>query len=131
MGVKIMERKLRILHIEDNEMFSETLECILDSFEFKNSCFGGEALILLSNEKFDMILCDGNLPDMSGIYLIRKIRTFSDIPIIANSGNEDNNIEMLKGGANCYITKCSTNIKEYYEIIISCHKSKIKDGITL
>ena len=69
---------------------------------------GGEnAILLASSNSPGVILMELNLPDMDGMELIRKIRSWSDVPIIVISSRiEDHDKVMaLDAGADEYLTK--------------------------
>ena len=55
----------------------------------------------------DIVVLDLGLPDMDGLEVSRRIRQWSDVPIIILSatGTEHRKIEALDGGANDYVTK--------------------------
>ena len=55
----------------------------------------------------DIILLDIGLPDMDGIEVIKRIRTWSEVPIIVISARSEDNdkIDALDAGADDYITK--------------------------
>jgi two-component system KDP operon response regulator KdpE len=55
----------------------------------------------------DVIVLDLGLPDLDGLEVCRRIRTWSDVPIVVLSadGSEDRKVEALDGGADDYMTK--------------------------
>jgi two-component system KDP operon response regulator KdpE len=55
----------------------------------------------------DVVVLDLGLPDMDGLVVSRRIREWSDVPIIILSatGTEHRKIDALNGGANDYVTK--------------------------
>jgi two-component system chemotaxis response regulator CheY len=71
---------------------------------------GVEALEKLSNESVDIMLCDINMPEMSGMELVKKVResdTHADMKIIMVSTESADDLinNILADGANGYITK--------------------------
>lgn len=72
---------------------------------------GKEALELVQQQAFDLILMDGQMPEMSGIEATQRIRAmappFCDIPIIAVTGEAlaESRAQYLRAGMNEYITK--------------------------
>jgi len=55
----------------------------------------------------DVIVLDLGLPDMDGMDVCQRIRTWSDVPIVVLSadGSEDRKVDALDGGADDYMTK--------------------------
>ena len=55
----------------------------------------------------DVVVLDIGLPDMDGLEVCRRIREWSDVPIIILSatGTENRKVAALDGGANDYVTK--------------------------
>lgn len=68
---------------------------------------GIEGLSQAASQCPDLILLDLGLPDMDGMDVIQKIRTWSSIPIIVISARtqEDDKVKALDQGADDYITK--------------------------
>jgi two-component system KDP operon response regulator KdpE len=62
---------------------------------------------MVATESPDLILLDLGLPDLDGVDVTRRIREWSQIPIIILSarGDEMNKVEALDAGANDYLTK--------------------------
>ena len=60
-----------------------------------------------SSHNPDIVLLDLGLPDMEGVEVIKKIRTWSNMPIIVISARSEDTdkIEALDAGADDYITK--------------------------
>jgi len=79
-------------------------------FEIIEADCGQEALRLIQEQPFDVVLLDVMMPDMDGMGVLRRIRqTFSasQLPVImvtAKTQSEDI-VEALKAGANDYVTK--------------------------
>ena len=68
----------------------------------------GEAAILeASSHNPDIVLLDLGLPDMDGVQVIEKIRSWSNMPIIVISARSEDSdkIEALDAGADDYLTK--------------------------
>lgn len=60
-----------------------------------------------ASQKPDIILLDLGLPDLDGVEVIRKVRSWSNVPIIVISARNDDHdkIEALDAGADDYLTK--------------------------
>ena len=65
------------------------------------------AILEASSHKPEIILLDLGLPDMEGVDVIKKVRTWSNVPIIVISARSEDvdKIEALDAGADDYITK--------------------------
>lgn len=102
--------KLLILVVEDDYAVSNLITTTLKTrnYHYKTAARGMEALELLSLEPQDsIVLLDLGLPDMDGVEVIKKIRCWSNMPIIvisARDGDSDK-IEALDAGADDYLTK--------------------------
>jgi two-component system KDP operon response regulator KdpE len=68
---------------------------------------GNEGLIEAATRAADLIVLDLGLPDLDGLEVCKRIRHWSDIPIIVLSadGSEDRKVEALDHGADDYVTK--------------------------
>ena len=99
----------RILIIEDDQEISRLLSVILEKSHMEPvaAYSGTEGLLQLQNNTFDLILLDLMIPGKSGEELIKEIREKSSIPIIVISAKVDmeNKVQVLKMGADDYITK--------------------------
>ena len=74
-----MEKKVKILVVDDDNNLRETLVDLLEIEGYKvyQAGNGAECLELCAHEFFNVILMDYNLPDDTGMDLIRKIRVFN------------------------------------------------------
>ena len=66
-----------------------------------------EGLIEAATRTPDVIVLDLGLPDLDGLEVCKRIRHWSDVPIIVLSadGSEDRKVEALDNGADDYVTK--------------------------
>jgi len=106
---------LKILIAEDNKMNQKVLEKLLEKIGYTNNFIaenGFKALESFKNDKFDLILMDGQMPVMDGIEATREIRqlegaTGSHIPIIAITANalKGDRERFIEAGMDDYITK--------------------------
>ncbi len=104
-----MSQKTNILVIEDDKMIQNLIATTLElnNYNFHTAMTAQQGLLKITSEIFDVIILGLGLPDMDGINVIRKIRSFSKIPIIVVSARIDNadKIAALDEGADDYITK--------------------------
>lgn len=103
------DEKKNILVVDDEKEIADLLEIHLMSQEYnvKKAKNGLEALKLLENEKFDLVLLDVMMPKMDGKETLKHIREKWNIPVImvtAKTSGKDK-IEGLTLGADDYVTK--------------------------
>ncbi|MFD2827069.1 response regulator transcription factor [Leeuwenhoekiella polynyae] len=100
----------RILIIEDNPMVVRSLEFKLkkEGYEVVVAEEGRQAMKLLLEETFDLILTDLMLPFVTGTQIIEHIKkTYPNIPVIvlSTSTQEDIITDAFKMGVDDFITK--------------------------
>jgi len=99
----------RILIIEDEEKIARFIELELkfEGYEVEKALDGREGLALVQAHPFDLILLDIMLPGLNGIEVLRRIRLFSDVPVILLTARDTvvDKVTGLDGGADDYITK--------------------------
>lgn len=95
-----------ILIVDDDENIGNLEQEVLEraGYGVRRAYSGTEALLLLENERFDLVLLDLMLPGVCGEDVLKKIR---DIPVIVVSAKIDieNKVNLLLGGAADYVTK--------------------------
>ena len=98
-----------ILVVEDDTPIRNLIMTTLDTqdYKYQTASDGKEALLVAVSHHPDILLMDLGLPDMDGIEVIKKIRTWSVAPIIVISARSDDKdkIEALDAGADDYLTK--------------------------
>lgn len=100
----------KILIIDDEKSIRSTLKEILEyeNYQVEEAADGGEGLVKVDKEKFDIILCDIKMPKMDGLEVLEKLQEkHSDIPVvmISGHGNIDTAVEAIKKGAFDFISK--------------------------
>lgn len=104
----LKERPL-ILVVEDDapvrNLISTTLET--QDYQYHLAENGLQAIAEATSNSFDIILLDLGLPDIDGVEVIKKIRSWSVVPIIVISARSDDKdkIQALDAGADDYLTK--------------------------
>jgi len=95
--------------IEDDKDISSILANILkkNGYSYKQAYDGSQAMKLLKNESFDIVLMDLMLPYVNGETLIYELRKISDTPVIVISAKSmmETKLEVLRLGADDYIIK--------------------------
>lgn len=101
--------KANIAIIEDDKDISSILANILkkNGYSYKQAYDGSQAMKLLKNESFDIVLMDLMLPYVNGETLIYELRKISDTPVIVISAKSmmETKLEALRLGADDYIIK--------------------------
>ncbi|KAJ3197803.1 hypothetical protein HK101_000701 [Irineochytrium annulatum] len=99
----------RILVIDDEPQIRKLLKVTLQAHQFElHECGeGAEGVIQASIVHPDLIILDLGLPGMSGMEVLRRIREWSQVPIIVLTAKdqEGDKIAALDGGADDYVTK--------------------------
>lgn len=101
--------KGNIVVVEDEEQIRRLVTIILEGEQFNVFAAenGKRGLVEIGTRKPEIAIVDLGLPDMSGVELIKEVRTWSSIPIIVLSArsNEHDKVSALDAGADDYITK--------------------------
>ena len=101
--------KMVILVVEDDAPVRNLITTTLRTHEYRflTAENGEEAVMQTASYNPDLILLDLGLPDMDGVDVIRKIRTWSNLPIIVISARSEDTdkIDALYAGADDYLTK--------------------------
>jgi two-component system cell cycle response regulator CtrA len=101
---------MRVLLIEDDSATAQSIELMLKSegFNVYTTDLGEEGIDLGKIYDYDLILLDLNLPDMSGLEVLRQLRNSKiNTPIMILSGTSeiDTKVKTFGGGADDYMTK--------------------------
>lgn len=112
----------KILIIDDHERTGKHISIALKREVMETFCAttGFAGLAIFEQNNIDLIVLDINLPDISGLDLCKKIRTYSDVPIIFLSAR-DTDIDRILGleiGGDDYMVK-PFNL---YELVIRIKK---------
>lgn len=103
-----MNRQL-VLVVEDDAAIRNLISTTLETYKYKylTAATGETAIMEAVSHNPDVVLLDLGLPDMDGVGIIRKIRSWSTMPIIVISARteETDKIEALDAGADDYLTK--------------------------
>lgn len=99
----------RILIVEDEEAIARFVELELrhEGYEAEKAADGRTGLELALSGRFDLVLLDIMLPELSGMEVIRRLRRESQVPVIMLTAR-DTVIDKVSGldmGADDYITK--------------------------
>jgi DNA-binding response OmpR family regulator len=100
-------RKKRVLVVDDQPMVTRFIEVYLKArgFDVISTNSGREALELVSSSKPDIMLLDIVMPDMDGFEVMRRLRAFSRLPVIAISASTGNHKGAEVMGADDFMPK--------------------------
>jgi len=108
-----INRDMNILVVDDMTTMRRIIKNLLSQLGFKHMSEaedGAVALQKLKKERFDFVVTDWNMPNMTGLQLIEAIRgdaALKHLPIlmITAEAKKENVIAAIKAGANNYIVK--------------------------
>ena len=98
-----------VLVVEDDTPVRNLITTTLKTHEYRylSAQNGASAVMEALSHNPDIVLLDLGLPDMDGVEIIQKIRSWSNMPIIVISARTEDSdkIEALDAGADDYLTK--------------------------
>ncbi len=101
--------KCQILVVEDDAPVRNLITTTLKAHEYRfvTAADGSTAVMEAASHNPDIILLDLGLPDIDGVEVIRRIRSWSNVPIIVISARSEDSdkIDALDAGADDYLTK--------------------------
>lgn len=101
--------KLLILVVEDDTSVRNLITTTLKAHDYRylTAPNGQSAILEASSHNPDIVLLDLGLPDMDGVAVIEKIRSWTNTPIIVISARSEDTdkIDALDAGADDYLTK--------------------------
>jgi two-component system KDP operon response regulator KdpE len=103
------ETTINLVLVEDEKQIRRFLSTALinEGITVHEAETGRQGLIVCATRKPDIIIVDLGLPDMSGLEVIREVRSWSDAPIIVLSARtqEQEKVSALDAGADDYLAK--------------------------
>lgn len=110
-----LDKNMNILVVDDFSTMRRIITNVLRQLGFDNireAEDGAKALQILEGQPFDFVITDWNMPEMSGLDLIKAIRASDNeqlkgIPVLMVTAEalQDNIIAAAKAGVNNYIIK--------------------------
>ena len=99
----------RILVVDDEPQIRRALRTSLQAhgYDVETASNGGEAVLAVAEAAPDLVFLDLGLPDMDGTEVIRRVRAFSEVPVIVLSVRDQqaDKVAALDVGADDYVTK--------------------------
>jgi two-component system, chemotaxis family, chemotaxis protein CheY len=110
-----LDKNMKILVVDDFSTMRRIVRNLLVELGFSNPLIqeaddGNNALLLLRSQPFDLVVTDWNMPNMTGIDLLRAIRAedaLKRLPVlmVTAENNRDQIIAAAQAGVNGYIVK--------------------------
>lgn len=101
--------KAQILVVEDDNAVAKLMAATMESqdYQYRIASTGASAIMEALSYKPEVMILDLGLPDTDGIEVIKKIRTWSNMPIIVVSARskDTDKVAALDAGADDYLTK--------------------------
>ena len=104
-----MNNRMLVLVVEDDKSVRNLIVTTLKTQGYRHieAPTGEEAIVQAASHNPDVILLDLGLPDLEGVEVIRRVRSWSNTPIIVISARSEDadKITALDAGADDYLTK--------------------------
>ncbi len=101
--------KAHILVVEDDNAVAKLMAATMESqdYQYRIASTGASAIMEALSYKPEVMILDLGLPDTDGIEVIKKIRVWSNMPIIVVSARSEDTdkVAALDAGADDYLTK--------------------------
>jgi two-component system KDP operon response regulator KdpE len=102
-------QKTTILVVEDDKAIRNLITTTLKThdYAYHTAANGEEAILQAVSARPDVMILDLGLPDMDGVEIIKKVRSWTENPIIVVSARSEDKdkIDALDAGADDYLTK--------------------------
>ncbi len=100
----------KILVIDDEDAMCHFMEIMLSKagYDVETANSGPNGIGLLKEKHYDLVIADLNMPEMTGIEVLKEIKSFKndqDLIVVTAYASVDTAIEAMKEGAVDYITK--------------------------
>jgi two-component system KDP operon response regulator KdpE len=99
----------RVLVVDDEPQIRRALRLVLraNGYEVTEVGAGEAALDALASAAYDLIILDLVLPDVDGVEICRRVREWSEMPVLILSahGDDDIKVQALDEGADDFVTK--------------------------
>lgn len=124
--------KPKILVVEDDPAITNLIRTTLDTqeYQYHTAKNGTGAIMDAVSYNADVIILDLGLPDMDGVDIIRKIRGWSNVPIIVVSARSEDQdkVEALDAGADDYLTKPFSIDELLARLRVALRRSRIEES---
>lgn len=120
---------VRVLVVDDEEDFLETLVNRLNrrGISANGALSGLEALNMMEEKEFDVVVLDVRMPGMDGLQVLREIKNrwpFVEVILLTGHGSVESGIEGMRLGAFDYVMK-PADLEVLIEKIYQAHERKV------
>lgn len=134
----MFSKEIKILVVDDMNTMRKIVKNSLKKLGFSDiseAANGAEAWKILSEseEKFDLVVSDWNMPEMTGIELLRKVRSteaFGELPflMVTAEGESKQIAEAIQSGVSNLLLKPFTpdSFSEKLELVYKKHSAQAK-----
>jgi two-component system KDP operon response regulator KdpE len=121
-----------VVLIEDDREIRHWLRVVLEAEGYR-LCFaeaGEQGLTETAARQPDLVLLDLGLPDLDGVEVIRRIREWSQVPIVVISarGQEQDKVDALDAGADDYVSKPFGTKELLARMRVALRHAALQDG---
>jgi two-component system chemotaxis response regulator CheY len=128
----------RILLVDDSKTTRLLVQAYLvgRAYQFVEASNGKEALAVLDQDEFDLIVCDVFMPDMDGPTFVRRLRAdprskVRRTPVILASSKRDEGLreECLEAGADVFLNKPLASqafVTNVLELLSDGHRPRVR-----
>jgi two-component system chemotaxis response regulator CheY len=110
---KLIDLRMRVLVVDDFATMRKIVRNILKQIGFEDIVEaedGNAAIHMIKNDKIGMVVTDWNMPNMTGLDLLREIRNnpqTANLPVlmVTAEGLKENVMEAVKAGVSNYVVK--------------------------
>ncbi len=110
---KLIDLRMRVLVVDDFATMRKIVRNILKKIGFEDIVEaedGNAAIHMIKNDKIGMVVTDWNMPNMTGLDLLREIRNnpqTANLPVlmVTAEGLKENVMEAVKAGVSNYVVK--------------------------
>ncbi|WCM51368.1 response regulator [Pseudomonas sp. WJP1] len=130
--------KVSVLVVDDASFIRDLVKkCLRDYFpgmRIEDAVNGRKAQSLLAREAFDLVLCDWEMPEMSGLELLtwcREQDSLKGMPfvMVTSRGDKENVVQAIQAGVSGYVSKPFTNEQLITKVKQALHKVGKLDGL--
>jgi two-component system, OmpR family, KDP operon response regulator KdpE len=129
------ERKTEVVVIDDEVQIRRLLRVTLESGGFSvRDCDSGQVgLSEIAFRRPDVVVLDLGLPDMSGVEVLKRLREWTQVPVLILSvlGHEDDKVAALDAGADDYLTKPFNGREFLARLRVMLRHAKPNDGVSI